>query len=70
MYGRLNAIKSGRCKLTLVSLVNSNAKDYRNILVLNKRNDTDKVPQRIIKFSGQPAKVVKNLQKIVTRYTK
>ena len=67
MYGRVNAIKEGECKLKLKSLANTEVTDERKVQVVSKRTDVDKVPKRVINFKGEPAKTVKNLQKLVDR---
>ena len=67
MYGRINAIKEGECKLKLKSLANPEATDERTIRVVTKRTDIDKVPKRVINFKGEPADTLKSLQKLVER---
>lgn len=52
MYGRVNAVKVGECKLKVKSLANNDATDERTIKVVLKRTDVDNVPKRVINFKG------------------
>lgn len=52
MYGRVNAIKEGECKIKLRSKAVDDVTDERTIQVVRKRTDIDNVPKRVINFKG------------------
>ena len=70
-YGRVDTLKVGECVITVESLANPGVKDSIKVKIVQKREDIDTVPKRVINYEGgaTPEPYSNILQKIVERFS-